>query len=116
MTAYMEWEAQFLLWMQERLRKDRLTKWVRRITQLGNGGLIWLSIACLLFAVRPQRLLAATVITAQSEDDRMKSLLDWRRYCRRRKTGHFRPDIRLVPCPQVCCCSFICRYCLGFHA
>ena len=65
MTAYMEWEAQFLLWMQERLRKDRLTKWVRRITQLGNGGLIWLSIACLLFAVRPQRLLAATVITAQ---------------------------------------------------
>ena len=40
----------------------------------------------------------------------MKSLLDWRRYCHRRKTGHFRPDIRLVPCPQVCCCSFICRY------
>lgn len=65
MTAYMEWEAQFLLWMQERLRKDRLTKWVRRITQLGNGGILWLSIACLLFAVRPQRLLAATVITAQ---------------------------------------------------
>lgn len=65
MTAYMEWEAQFLLWMQERLRKDRLTKWVRRITQLGNGGLIWLSIACLLFAVRSQRTLAATVIAAQ---------------------------------------------------
>ena len=32
MTAYMEWEAQFLLWMQERLRKDRLTKWVRRMS------------------------------------------------------------------------------------
>lgn len=66
MTAfYMQWESQFLLWIQTRLRTKGLTRWMKRITILGNGGMIWLLISVLLFVFQSGRLLAATILFAQ---------------------------------------------------
>lgn len=66
MTAfYMQWESQFLLWIQARLRTEGITKWMRRVTFLGNGGMIWLLISILLLTFRSERLLAATILMAQ---------------------------------------------------
>ncbi len=66
MTAfYMQWESQFLLWIQVRLRTESVTKWMRRITFLGNGGMIWLFISILLLMFHSGRLLATTVLMSQ---------------------------------------------------
>ncbi|MCI5844871.1 MAG: phosphatase PAP2 family protein [Oscillospiraceae bacterium] len=66
MTAfYMRWESQFLLWIQEHLRTERLTRWMKRITMLGNGGMIWLLISVFLLVFRSGRILAGTVLMAQ---------------------------------------------------
>lgn len=66
MTAfYMRWESQFLLWIQKRLRTEKLTKWIKRITMLGNGGIIWLIISIFLLIFYSKRILAITIIIAQ---------------------------------------------------
>lgn len=66
MTAfYMPWESQFLLWIQVNLRTKRITKWMRRITLLGNGGMLWLLISVLLLGFRSRRLLAVAILMAQ---------------------------------------------------
>lgn len=64
-TFYMWWESRFLLWIQKRLRTEKLTRWMKRITMLGNGGLVWLLIAIFLLAFRSKRTLAVTILVAQ---------------------------------------------------
>lgn len=66
MTAYhRNWESQFLLWIQKRLRSESRNKWMYRITVLGNGGFIWLTIAVILLLFRTERRLAMTILVAQ---------------------------------------------------
>jgi undecaprenyl-diphosphatase len=61
---YAAWEAQFLLWTQQRLRTKKRTAWMRRITRLGNGGMVWILAAVLLFLC-DRRELALSILVAQ---------------------------------------------------
>ena len=51
----MDWEFQFLNWIQENWHNDVLTTVLRWITTLGNGGILWILLSLLLWIPRKTR-------------------------------------------------------------
>ncbi len=51
----MDWEFQFLNWVQENLRNEFLDKIVPIITKLGDGGVFWIILTLLLFIPKRTR-------------------------------------------------------------
>lgn len=51
----MDWEFQFLNWIQENLRSDLLDKIVPIITKFGDGGVFWIILSLLLFIPKRTR-------------------------------------------------------------
>ena len=45
----MDWEFQFLNWIQENLRGDLMDKIMPLITKFGDGGIFWIAVTLLLF-------------------------------------------------------------------
>lgn len=56
MDAWIEWDGNILLWIQEYIRTDLLTAFFRFITRFGDKGLFWILVcAALLFMPKHRR-------------------------------------------------------------
>lgn len=55
MLPLFQWDGDFLLWVQEHLRADVLTPFMKTITVFGNSGLFWLLLTVLLYIIPKTR-------------------------------------------------------------
>ena len=62
--AWSAWEAEILLWIQQYMRSDIATLFWEEITDLGNGGLIWIILAVGLCLYKKTRGVGATAALA----------------------------------------------------
>ena len=63
MSSFLEWDGEFLLWIQENLRLDALTPFMKAITVLGNAGVFWLILtALMLFIPKTRRAAFASAV------------------------------------------------------
>ena len=63
MSSFLQWDGDFLLWIQENLRLDALTPFMKAITVLGNAGVFWLILtALMLFIPKTRRAAFASAV------------------------------------------------------
>lgn len=55
MSSFFQWDGDFLLWVQEHLRFDGLTPFMKAVTVLGNAGVFWLALTFLMFFIPKTR-------------------------------------------------------------
>jgi len=55
MASWLQWDGDFLLWVQENLRVSGLTPFMKAITVLGNAGVFWIALTFLMFFFKRTR-------------------------------------------------------------